>query len=248
MLKEKTYQRIQKITESVYLDYIGLIIVIFGSIYLGFHKTIKPLNLFGFEIQNYYLGYQSILSTSISVMVTRLVTRRKNIGNLIGTFNTVSVAMIEFMLGNTAAIITYPVSVIGNYYAYYLWKQKSEVVPIGINKWFFINFLFGFFISIVLNFIGFTNFLTTPNFEIQNMPLFITTTLLVGLTFGGQINTAKKYKENWFTWQLYNLTKFVQNLQLGNIAQLLKYVFYFFNATLGWITWSYVKKKKEEKF
>ena len=59
--------------------------------------------------------------------------------------------MIEFMLGNTAAIITYPVSVIGNYYAYYLWKQKSEVVPIGINKWFFIYFLFGFFISIVLN-------------------------------------------------------------------------------------------------
>jgi nicotinamide riboside transporter PnuC len=71
---------------------------------------------------------------------------------------------------------------------------------------------------------------------------------LVGLTFGGQINTAKKYKENWFTWQLYNLTKFVQNLQLGNIAQLLKYVFYFFNATLGWITWSYVKKKREGKF
>jgi hypothetical protein len=139
MFKEKTYQRIQKITESVYLDYIGLIIVIFGSIYLGFHKTIKPLDFFGFEIKNYYLGYQSILSTSISVMVTRLVTRRKNIGNLIGTFNTVSVAMIEFMLGNTAAIITYPVSVIGNYYAYHLWKQKKEVVPIGINKWFFIN-------------------------------------------------------------------------------------------------------------
>jgi hypothetical protein len=41
--------------------------------------------------------------------------------------------------------------------------------------------------------------------------------------------------------------KFAQNLQMGNIAQLLKYTFYFFNALLGWITWAYIKMLKNKE-
>ena len=114
----------------------------------------------------------------------------------------------------------------------------------AIDNGFYINFVYGFSISLVLNYIGFTQFLSEP---ISNLPLYLTSVLIAGLTFGGQFNTAKRYKENWFTWQVYNVIKFAQNLQMGNIAQLLKYTFYFFNALLGWITWTYIKMLKNKE-
>jgi hypothetical protein len=45
-------------------------------------------------------------------------------------------------------------------------------------------------------------------------------------------------------WQIYNLTKMVQNILQMNIANTAKYVFYFFNAIIGYITWNDDKKKE----
>lgn len=243
-LSKEVFQKIKLITESKYLDLLGLIVVVGGSIYLGFHQTLKPLNLFGFVIENYPLGIQSVIGVGFSMMATRFVTRRNNIGNLIGVFTTISACMVDYMLGNKAAILTYPISMLGNYYAFKSWNKHKEIVPIDVDKGFYLNFVYGFLISIVLNYVGFTKFLMTP---LEKIPLFITSVIIVGLTFGGQFNTAKRYKDNWFTWQIYNAIKFYQNIQLGNIAQLLKYIFYFFNAILGWITWTYIKKENESQ-
>lgn len=242
----KVYQRseltkiIKLVSESKILDIIGLIVVIGGSIYLGFHNTIKPLNFLGFSTENYPLGIQSVVTVGFSMLATRFVTRRKNLGNFIGVFTTISTCMVDYMLGNQAAILTYPVSMLGNYYSYYSWNKQKEVVPIGIDKGFFVNFIYGFTISIVLNYIGFTNFLSEP---ISKITLFITSVIIGGLTFGAQFNTAMRYKENWFTWQIYNGFKFYQNFCLGNIAYMLKYIFYFFNALLGWLNWTDVKNE-----
>ncbi|MBL7789673.1 MAG: nicotinamide mononucleotide transporter [Chitinophagales bacterium] len=237
-------ERIKSFTESIYLDLIGVVIVLGGSLYLKFHETIKPLNIFGYVIENYPLGIQSVLGVTMSMMATRLVTRRNNTGNFISLFTTISACMVDYMFGNKAAILTYPVSFFGNFYAYHLWRQHQEIIPKGVDKGFFIYFLYGFSISLVLNYIGFTQFLSQP---LLNLPLFITSVIIAGLTFSGQFNTAKRYKENWFTWQIYNIIKFIQNIQMGNIAQLLKYTFYFFNALLGWITWTYIKALKAKE-
>lgn len=234
-------ERIKSFTESIYLDIIGVIVVLGGSLYLGFHQTIKPFHFFDWTFENYPLGIQSVIGVTMSMMATRLVTRRNNMGNFISLFTTISACMVDYMFGNKAAILTYPVSFLGNYYAYHLWSKQTEIIPKGIDKGFFINFIYGFSISLFLNYIGFTQFLSQP---LSNLPLFITSVIIAGLTFSGQFNTAKRYKENWFTWQVYNVIKFIQNLQMGNIAQLLKYVFYFFNALLGWITWTYIKALK----
>lgn len=236
-------EKIKRFTESRYLDLIGVLVVLGGSIYLKFHETIRPLSLYGFTVENYPLGIQSVLGVTASMMATRLVTRRNNLGNFISLFTTISACMVDYMFGNKAALLTYPVSFLGNYYSYYLWKQQTEILPKSIDKGFFLNFINGFVISFSLNYLGFTKFLTE---SIQNIPLFITSVVIAGLTFSGQFNTAKRYKENWFTWQIYNVIKFIQNIQMGNIAQLLKYTFYFFNALLGWITWSYIKRRKDE--
>jgi nicotinamide riboside transporter PnuC len=237
-------ERIKAFTESVYLDIIGVIVVLGGSLYLGFHKTVKPFHLFNWTIENYPLGIQSVIGVTMSMMATRLVTRRNNWGNFISLFTTISACIVDYMFGNKAAILTYPISFLGNYYAYHLWSKQTEIIPKGIDKGFFINFVYGFGISIVLNYLGFTQFLSQ---EITNWPIFISSIIIAGLTFSGQFNTAKRYKENWFTWQIYNVIKFIQNLQMGNIAQLLKYVFYFFNAMLGWITWTYIKMLKNKE-
>ena len=241
-IRKEILQKIKLVTESRYLDLLGLAIVLGGSIYLGFHKTIVSIHFLGIHTDNYPLGIQSVIGVCFSMMATRFVTRRNNIGNFIGIFATISACMVDYLLGNKAAILTYPISFLGNYYSYYSWSKHKDIIPIGIDKGFYFNFFYGFSISLCLNYIGFTNFLTTP---IENIGLFTTSVIIVGLTFGGQFNTAKRYKDNWFTWQIYNVIKFIQNIQLGNIAQLLKYLFYFFNAILGWITWSYVKKEKE---
>jgi len=243
-LSKEILQKIKLITESKYLDIVGLVIVVGGSIYLGFHKTVKPIHFLFINTENYPLGIQSVIGVGFSMLATRFVTRRNNIGNFIGIFSTISACMVDYLLGNKAAILTYPISFLGNYYSYYSWNQHKEIIPIDIDRGFFLNFIYGFSISLLLNYIGFTSFLSE---SISNFPLFITSVIIVGLTFGGQFNTAKRYKDNWFTWQIYNVIKFIQNIQLGNIAQLLKYLFYFFNAILGWITWTYVKREVSNK-
>ena len=58
-------ERIKKFTESKYLDFIGLVVVLGGSLALGFHKTILPLNVFGYRIENYTLGIQSVLGVTL---------------------------------------------------------------------------------------------------------------------------------------------------------------------------------------
>jgi hypothetical protein len=166
-LRKEVLQKIKLVTESKYLDILGLIIVVGGSIYLGFHKTVKPLDFFGFNIENYPLGIQSVIGVGFSMMATRLVTRRNNLGNFIGVFTAISACMVDYMLGNKAAILTYPISLFGNYYSFHSWNKQKEIVPIDIDKGFFINFIYGFAISIALNYIGFTKFLAEP---ISNLP------------------------------------------------------------------------------
>ena len=136
-----TLERIKTFTESTYLDLIGIIVVLGGSLYLGFHETIKPFSLFGVTIENYPLGIQSVIGVTMSMMATRLVTRRKNLGNFISLFTTISACMVDYMFGNQAAILTYPVSFMGNYYSYYLWSKHQEIIPKGVDRGFFINFL-----------------------------------------------------------------------------------------------------------
>jgi nicotinamide riboside transporter PnuC len=87
---------------------------------------------------------------------------------------------------------------------------------------------------LILNYIAFTTF---SNQEID-WKLFFAVAIPAGITFGGTFNTARMYPDNWFMWQLYNVTKIVQNVMLHNSANTAKYTFYFFNAIIGYITWN----------
>lgn len=228
---------IKKITNSTYLDFIGLAIVIAASLTLGYHKT--EIN-FTFQGTKYifFLGYVSIVNTGFSMMGNRLVTKKNNFGNLITTCNTFLSGSIDYLLGNVGAILTYPVSFIGNYLVFKAWK-KSKILR-SVDFIFYRNIILGFFFSIVLNYIAFKYIAQTP----IDWKLFFAIAVPAGITFGGTFNTARMYPDNWFLWQFYNLTKIIQNVLLMNVANVAKYAFYFFNAIIGYITWNDDKKRQ----
>lgn len=235
-ISEKSIKSIKAITNSIYLDIIGLIIVLTASFSLGYHKTVFD---FTFQGKNYafLLGYVSIINTGFSMMGNRLVTKKNNIGNLITTCNTFLSGSIDYLLGNVGAILTYPVTFIGNYLVFKAWK-KSKVLR-SIDVIFYRNIILGFIFSLLLNYIAFKYLSEKP----IDWKLFFAIAIPAGLTFGGTFNTARMYPDNWFLWQFYNLTKIVQNLLLMNIANTTKYAFYFFNAIIGYITWNDDRKK-----
>jgi hypothetical protein len=226
---------IKKITNSTYLDFIGLAIVLAASLTLGYHNTEIDFTFQGTK-HVFFLGYVSIVNTGFSMIGNRLVTKKNNFGNLITTCNTFLSGSIDYLLGNAGAILTYPVSFIGNYLVFKAWK-KSKMLR-SIDFIFYRNILLGFFFSILLNYIAFKYIAQTP----IDWKLFFAIAIPAGITFGGTFNTARMYPDNWFLWQFYNLTKIVQNILLMNVANVAKYAFYFFNAIIGYITWNDDKK------
>lgn len=237
VLSERSIKTIKAITNSQYLDIIGLVIVLTGSIYLGYHKTEIPVKINGINY-NLPLGIFSIINVGFSMISTRLVTKKKNIGNFIGTLNTALSGTIDYLLGNAAAILTYPISFIGNYVAFRFWKKKKTLN--AIDTIFYRNLFFGMLLSLLLNYLGFRYFSDKP----IDWKLFFAIAIPAGISFGGTFNTSRMYPDNWIMWQLYNLSKIVQSIMIFNIANTIKYVFYLFNALLGYITWNDDKKKE----
>lgn len=231
--KHPLIQAIRSITNSKYLDVIGVIVVLAGAISLGYHKTTVDLHPYSIPYV-LPLGIFSIINTCISILSTRMVTKKNNLGNLVTTFNTVLSGAVDFLLGNIAAIITYPVSFLANYFCYRSWKVSKLLREID---WiFYRNIALGFMVSFVLNYIGFKKFNIFSNESIDLLK-YVIVAIPAGITFGATFNTARLYPDSWLMWQSYNLFKLVQNILFKNYANMFKYIFYLFNSIIGYITW-----------
>ena len=235
-ISKKSIQTIKAVTNSQYLDIIGLVIVLVGSITLGYHKAEIPIYIKSITY-SFPLGIFSIVNVGFSMISTRLVTKKNNIGNFIGTLNTALSGAIDYLLGNAAAILTYPISFVGNYVAFRFWKKKK--VLNSIDGIFYRNLFLGMALSLILNYLGFTYF----SGKLIDWHLFFAIAIPAGISFGGTFNNSRMYPDNWFMWQLYNLSKIVQSVMILNIANTIKYIFYFFNAIIGYITWNDDKEK-----
>jgi nicotinamide riboside transporter PnuC len=176
-------------------------------------------------------------------MVTRLVTKRNNIGNLIGLLTAVNSAFVDYYLGNDAALLTYPISFLGAGISYLYWKRRKDRIPRKIDAIYFINIGFAFVLGIALNYIGFTDFLRTPLGD--NTAKFAITAIITGITYSGILNTPRMYADSWASWQVYNILKLYQNILFGNIAYVAKYAFYLLNASLAWVVWHRVRKGRD---
>ncbi len=240
-MRSKNILLIKKITNGKYLDVIGLIVVLVGSFSLGYHKT-----KIQFEFQkteyNFPLGYFSILNVGFSMIATRLLTKKNNLGNLIHTFNTPLSGGIDYLLGNVGAILTYPISIFANYVSFKIWKKKKNLN--NIDTIFYKNLVQGMLLSLILNYIA-IKYLTNKPID---WIIYFSIAIPAGLTFGGTFNNIRMYPDNWILWQIYNMSKIIQSIVLLNIANTLKYIFYMINALLGYITWKDDKNLQKHNF
>lgn len=228
-------RKLQSFLESTWMDVFGVGLILAVSFKLGFHNTV---------INGVPIGWFSTIGAGFSMMVTRLVTKRNNIGNFIGLFTAVNSAFVDYFLGNEAAILTYPISFLGAGASYLFWKKHPERIPRKIDYIYFVNIGFGFCLAVILNYIGFTDFLKEPIGD--NKSKFLITTAITGITYSGILNTPRMYADTWVSWQVYNVMKLYQNILFGNFAFVAKYIFYLFNSGLAWIVWHFVRRSSEQ--
>ena len=233
-MKATTPQRLKNFLESTFLDVLGVSLVIGVSVALGFHNTV---------VNGLPIGWFSTIGAGVSMMVTRLVTKRNNIGNLIGLLTAVNSAVVDYYLGNEAAILTYPISFLGAGVSYLYWKRRPNRIPRKIDNIFFYNIGIALVLAVGLNYIGFTDFLSEPIGD--KMSRFLVTSAITGITYSGILNTPRMYADTWASWQIYNVLKLYQNILFGNVAYILKYCFYLFNAALAWFVWHWIRRNEE---
>lgn len=225
-------QQLQKITESKWMDVLGVATVLGVSFALGFHKTV---------VAGLPIGILSTVGAAASMMGTRWSTKRKNWGNAVGVGTSVNSAVVDYFLGNKAAFLTYPVSMIGNALSFFVWSRKGDRIPRSLDRYYFAVAAGAFMLALALNYVGFTGFLSHP-IASEDYAKFAVTALITGITFSGTLNMPRMYADTWVFWFVYNSLKLYQNILFGNIAFVAKYVFYLINSVLAWRVWHYVRQ------
>ncbi|MEY2650341.1 MAG: hypothetical protein RLZZ261_1131 [Bacteroidota bacterium] len=228
--------RLKQITESKWMDLLGVVTVVASSIALGFHKT---------EVAGLPIGILSTVGAAVSMMGTRWATKRKNWGNAVGVVTSVNSAIVDYFLGNKAAFLTYPVSLIGNALSFFVWSRKENRVPRTLDRYYFAVAAGAFVLAFGLNYIGFTGFLQ-HDLASEDVSKFVVTALITGLTFSGTLNMPRMYADTWVFWLVYNSLKLYQNILFGNVAFVAKYVFYLVNAVMAWRVWHFVRSTPTE--
>ena len=228
--------RLKQITESKWMDLLGVVTVVASSIALGFHKT---------EVAGLPIGILSTVGAAVSMMGTRWATKRKNWGNAVGVVTSINSAIVDYFLGNKAAFLTYPVSLIGNALSFFVWSRKENRVPRTLDRYYFAVAAGAFVLAFGLNYIGFTGFLQ-HDLASEDVSKFVVTALITGLTFSGTLNMPRMYADTWVFWLVYNSLKLYQNILFGNVAFVAKYVFYLVNAVMAWRVWHFVRSTTTE--
>lgn len=215
---------LNKIAKSKWFDAFGVALVVIISISAGYlTENLNDVTHWGHWTVFFPFGLISIINAGLSIMSTRLTGRLMNSGNVIGIINTILSGAIDYLLGNKAAILTYPITFIVYVLAIKHWKNtekykaskpltglKGVIVIISI----FIG-TFGF--SFLTNYIGYQSSIN---------PLFWLTTLIFGLSLGANILNAMKLSMQWPFWLVYNFIQLAKSVVQGNFANVGKYTYY----------------------
>lgn len=221
--------------KSKYADVFGVALVISIAIASGYLNTKLSDHVnWGPWTSLVPLGIISVINVGISMMSTRLTGRLSNVGNILGIINTVLSGCIDYILGNKAAIITYPVTFLIYTFAIKKWqnseKGKASKPLTGIKGICAITgiFLASLGFSFGTNYIGYGG---------QMSLLFWTTTLVFGLSLAGNILNAMKLTMQWPFWLVYNIVQTVKAVVQGNFANVGKYIFYIINSIAAIFVW-----------
>ncbi|HEX0347878.1 TPA: nicotinamide mononucleotide transporter [Streptococcus pneumoniae] len=179
-------------------------------------------------------GLISVTNVGISMLSTRFTGKLSKWGNYFGIVNTILSGAIDYILGNKAAIITYPVTFLIYTFAIKKWKASQEgrpnqmsqkqvkLAPVIIS---IIAFLFAF----VTNYIGYGGKM--------NLLAYVTTIAFALSLIANALN-ALKLTTQWGFWLIYNFVQLTKAGIQGNFANIGKYIFYILNAIGALFVWN----------
>ncbi|HHA9105344.1 TPA: nicotinamide mononucleotide transporter [Streptococcus pneumoniae] len=179
-------------------------------------------------------GLISVTNVGISMLSTRFTGKLSKWGNYFGIVNTILSGAIDYILGNKAAIITYPVTFL--IYTFAIKKRKAsqegrpnqmsqKQVKLAAIIISIIAFLFAF----VTNYIG---------YEGKMNLLAYVTTIAFALSLIANALNALKLTTQWGFWLIYNFVQLTKAGIQGNFANIGKYIFYILNAIGALFVWN----------
>lgn len=248
------YPNLRKLVHSKYLDLFAVAIILTVSLSLHYHQTFYyqgkahsgvPLSEWGNLLRNgaFPLGIFSTIVACFSMLSTRFVGKQSNTGNVIGILTTISVCIIEFLLGNKSAVITYPVTFFITIFATVKWSRGEKIKP--KDTLYYIMLVAGIILGYALVFVGFYLFDHTFGWysDFKSKLLFHTLSLTFGISLAANTASALKYQETWINWFVYNLIQIVKKILLKDWATVGKYLFYIFNSIITFFDWKWNKDR-----
>ena len=178
-------------------------------------------------------GLISVINVGISMLSTRFTGKLSKLGNYLGIINAVLSGLIDYILGNKAAIITYPVTFLIYLGAIYWWGTQQEGKASTLSKehlpWILLALVLGSLIfSYETNYIGYQGNMNT---------LAYVTTVAFALSLVANGLNVIKLTTQWSFWLFYNFVQLVKAFVQGNFANVGKYIFYLFNSVGALFIW-----------
>ena len=209
--KEFSYEKaLLFFAKSKYADLFGVALVIAIAIASGYLSTNLAKYVDWGPITAFIpLGVISVINVGISMMSTRLTGRLSNVGNVLGIINTALSGAIDYILGNKAAIITYPVTFIVYTFAIRRWQNsergKAMEPPTGTKGQLIIGGIVAgsFAFSLIANYVGYGGKTSVPVLDHA---------VVFGLSLSANILNALKLTMQWQFWLLYNAVQCIKAL------------------------------------
>lgn len=231
---------LRKYVTSPYMDVLGVVIVLGVSYAKGFHETIYKAGEVSFNAGTDYLsminngiiplGLLSMVAACISMMSGRLAGRQNNLGNGLNMLIAITSGTLDFIFGNRSAILTYPITFIVASFTTYKWSTGIKIKK--ADKFYYLIIIISMLLAFGMVHLGFYLFGGKEGFILRN-----SIALIFGFSLAGNATAAFKYKDLWANWMLYNILQLIKNILLFNFANVVKYIFYMFNAVITYLDW-----------
>ncbi|WP_225791087.1 nicotinamide mononucleotide transporter [Streptococcus pneumoniae] len=176
----------------------------------------------------------SVTNVGISMLSTRFTGKLSKWENYFGIVNTILSGAIDYILGNKAAIITYPVTFLIYTFAIKKWKASQEGRPNQMSQKqvklaAIIISIIAFLFAFVTNYIGYGGKM--------NLLAYVTTIAFALSLIANALN-ALKLTTQWGFWLIYNFVQLIKAGIQGNFANIGKYIFYILNAIGALFVWN----------
>ena len=226
---------LKQFAKSKIFDFLGVMLVVGIAIASGYlNSRLDKFVDWGPWTALVPFGLISVTNVGISMLSTRFTGKLSRWGNYLGILNTVLSGTIDYILGNKAAIITYPVTFLIYTFAIKKWQESQEGKPNTRSKTqtkliAIIATITAFTFAYITNYIGYGG----------NMnPLAYVTTIAFALSLIANVFNALKLTTQWGFWLVYNIVQLIKAGIQGNFANVGKYIFYIINSIGALFVWN----------